>query len=141
MKRRNQLHYEQRAHAERVRSRFRWAREHGMSAADATNYANGRPSISPQEFVDLVIAEGQKRGFDPVMVQPDDLSKIHGLGRSTVYKLHRIGIVKFAQIAEWDLPTAREFDDLLGVKGRVLRNDWVGQARALRDNNGLRNSD
>ena len=65
---------------------------------------------------------------------PDDLKMIRGIGPGLESKLNALGIYKFDQIAgfsESDLVWVDE--NLTAFKGRCFRDDWVGQARALRD--------
>lgn len=63
---------------------------------------------------------------------PDDLTVIKGIGPKLAELCHRLGFFHFDQIAGW---TAEEIawvdENLEGFRGRVTRDDWVGQARAL----------
>jgi NADH-quinone oxidoreductase subunit E len=64
--------------------------------------------------------------------KPDDLKVIKGIGPKLEDLCHRLGFFHFDQIANW---TAKEIawvdDNLEGFKGRVTRDDWVGQAKVL----------
>jgi NADH-quinone oxidoreductase subunit E len=64
--------------------------------------------------------------------KPDDLKLIKGIGPKLEILCNRLGFYHFDQIAAW---TAAEIawvdDNLEGFKGRVSRDNWVGQARAL----------
>ncbi|MFV0335494.1 MAG: NADH-quinone oxidoreductase subunit NuoE [Tropicimonas sp.] len=64
--------------------------------------------------------------------KPDDLKKIKGVGPKLEEVCHYLGFYHFDQIAAW---TAAEIawvdENLEGFKGRVTRDDWVGQAKAL----------
>jgi NADH-quinone oxidoreductase subunit E len=64
--------------------------------------------------------------------KPDDLKIIKGIGPKLEALCHRLGFFHFDQIANW---TAEEIawvdDNLEGFKGRVTRDDWVGQAKVL----------
>ncbi|MNL83513.1 NADH dehydrogenase subunit E [compost metagenome] len=42
------------------------------------------------------------------------------------------GIRRFADIAAWSDADVARFDDDLGFGGRILRDDWVKQAKALK---------
>jgi NADH-quinone oxidoreductase subunit E len=65
----------------------------------------------------------------------DDLTLIKGVGPSLEKKLHQLGIFNFDQIAHWSAKDVVRFDEQLGrPKGRVKRDDWVGQAKALLQN-------
>jgi NADH-quinone oxidoreductase subunit E len=63
---------------------------------------------------------------------PDDLKVILGIGPKLEALCHRLGFFHFDQIAGW---TAAEIawvdDNLEGFKGRVTRDNWVGQAKEL----------
>ena len=62
----------------------------------------------------------------------DDLKRIKGIGPKLEEACNSMGFYHFDQIAGW---TAREVawvdENLEGVKGRVSRDDWVAQAKAL----------
>ena len=63
--------------------------------------------------------------------EPDDLKKISGVGPVLENKLHALGITKFAQVAGFTAEEIAKIDDALNFKGRIERDDWVGQAKAL----------
>jgi len=63
--------------------------------------------------------------------EPDDLTLINGIGPKLKEKLNQNGITQFAQIAAWKAKDISEFDDRLSFKGRIQRDDWVKQAKAL----------
>jgi len=63
--------------------------------------------------------------------EPDDLKKISGVGPVLENKLHALGITKFAQVAGFTVEEIAKIDDALNFKGRIERDDWVGQAKAL----------
>jgi NADH-quinone oxidoreductase subunit E len=64
--------------------------------------------------------------------KPDNLKDIKGIGPKLELLCHSLGFYHFDQIAAW---TAEEIawvdDNLEGFKGRVTRDDWVGQAKIL----------
>jgi len=62
---------------------------------------------------------------------PDDLKKITGVGPSLERKLRDIGVTKIEQIANLSDEDVEKVDTALNAKGRILRDDWVGQAKAL----------
>lgn len=61
----------------------------------------------------------------------DDLKSISGIGPKLETVLHEMGIRRFADIAGWSDDDIRRIDDTLGFGGRIVRDDWVGQAKAL----------
>jgi len=64
--------------------------------------------------------------------QADDLKRIRGVGPKLETVLNEVGIYHIAQIAAWTPEEVAWADgNLVGFKGRVSRDDWVSQARAL----------
>ena len=61
---------------------------------------------------------------------PDDLKRISGVGPKLEQKLHDIGVYHFDQIAAWGPEEIAYMDDRLSFKGRIERDDWIGQAKA-----------
>ncbi|MFG1465216.1 hypothetical protein V5F77_20235 [Xanthobacter sp. DSM 24535] len=61
----------------------------------------------------------------------DDLKRLKGIGPLNERKLNGLGIYHFRQIAAWSDEEARWIGATLGFRGRVEREDWVGQARTL----------
>jgi small subunit ribosomal protein S2 len=61
----------------------------------------------------------------------DDLTKISGVGPVLAGKLAELGYTKLAQIAELTPEQVAEIDEKLNFKGRIDREDWIGQAKAM----------
>jgi large subunit ribosomal protein L21 len=61
----------------------------------------------------------------------DDLKELSGVGPALEKKLHANGVTSFAQIAAWGADEIAEFDEKLSFKGRIEREGWVDQAKAL----------
>jgi predicted flap endonuclease-1-like 5' DNA nuclease len=62
----------------------------------------------------------------------DDLRAVRGIGPSMERKLHELGIVSYRQLAMLDgAELERLRAELTDFRGRIEREDWVGQARAL----------
>ncbi len=62
----------------------------------------------------------------------DDLRAVRGIGPSMERKLHELGIVGYRQLAMLDgAELERVRAELTDFRGRIEREDWVGQARAL----------
>jgi len=62
---------------------------------------------------------------------PDDLKEISGIGLKIEEKLHELGIFHFDQIANWTPDNIRWVEQYLDFKGRISRENWVGQAKIL----------
>ena len=66
------------------------------------------------------------------MGEPDDLKLIVGIGPVLERMLHSLGVMTFRQIARWTDREVAEFDAKLPeFPGRIVRDQWVTQARAL----------
>ncbi|NNF90586.1 MAG: 50S ribosomal protein L21, partial [Boseongicola sp.] len=61
----------------------------------------------------------------------DDLKKLSGIGPALEKKLNEAGVTSFAQIASWGAAEVAEFDEKLSFKGRIEREGWVEQAKAI----------
>ncbi|MGI6852607.1 NADH-quinone oxidoreductase subunit E [Mesorhizobium sp. 1B3] len=61
----------------------------------------------------------------------DDLKLISGVGSKIEETLHSLGIFTFAQVASWKKAERAWVDSYLNFKGRIERDDWVKQAKAL----------
>jgi len=61
----------------------------------------------------------------------DDLKLISGVGPKLEGTLNKLGFWHFAQIAKWTKKDIAIVDDELTFKGRIERDDWVKQAKAL----------
>lgn len=64
---------------------------------------------------------------------PDDLKLISGVGPKIEGVLHGLGIFTYAQVAGWQENERNWVDGYLNFKGRIDRDDWVRQAKALAD--------
>ncbi|SLN42700.1 NADH-quinone oxidoreductase chain 2 [Roseivivax jejudonensis] len=83
-------------------------------------------------------AEAAEPGTKPAMRDEpreggaDDLKEIKGIGPKLEKLCNRLGIYHFDQIAAWtDDEVAWVDANLEGFRGRVTRDDWVSQAKAL----------
>ena len=86
--------------------------------AEATAAAETPEGVAPETF-----AEPQG--------EADDLKKIGGLGPKLEEKLNELGIYHYHQIAGLTPENVAWLDEQLGSKGRVERDDWIGQAKQL----------
>jgi NADH-quinone oxidoreductase subunit E len=62
---------------------------------------------------------------------PDDLKMISGVGPKIEATLNGLGVYKFEQIAKWKKAEREWVDSYLKFSGRIERDDWVKQAKAL----------
>jgi large subunit ribosomal protein L21 len=61
----------------------------------------------------------------------DDVKLIGGVGPALEKKLAEAGVTSLNQIAQWTAEDIAAFDEKLNFKGRIDREDWVGQAKDL----------
>ncbi|MCV0397459.1 MAG: dipeptide ABC transporter ATP-binding protein [Rhizobiaceae bacterium] len=62
---------------------------------------------------------------------PDDLKLISGVGPRIERTLNDLGIYTYAQVAAWKKAEREWVDGYLRFRGRIERDDWVRQAKAL----------
>lgn len=87
------------------------------------------PPANDAELVDQITGGGER----------DDLKQIRGVGPAIEKTLNEMGIRRFEQVAamsEYDIN--RIAHRLKGFHSRIYREDWIGQARELRDRKGSR---
>ncbi|BDW99286.1 hypothetical protein [Maricaulis maris] len=61
----------------------------------------------------------------------EDLSVIKGLGPKAAASLKAGGITSVAQIAAWTEADIERWDVAINGRGRIVRDDWVGQAKSF----------
>jgi len=61
----------------------------------------------------------------------DDLKRISGVGPKLEGVLNDLGFYHFDQIAKWTDAEVQWVDNRLKFKGRITRDDWIGQAKAF----------
>ncbi len=60
-----------------------------------------------------------------------DLKRIRGVGVLIEKKLHSLGVMSYAHIANWTASDIDRISQSLDFKGRIERENWVEQARIL----------
>ncbi len=91
------------------------------TSAKPTNAKTGKPSLEDKNR-----PAGIAR---PALV--DDLKLISGVGPKIEGILHSLGIFTYAQVASWKKAEREWVDGYLSFHGRIEREDWVKQAKAL----------
>ena len=95
----------------------------GRRDAAAADHDLAEPAGLPEETPPLALPGAQG--------QPDDLKRISGIGPGIERTLHDLGIYHFHQIAAFTPANIAWINRRLRFKGRIEREDWIGQARAL----------
>ena len=90
------------------------------------------PAEAPAEEAPKEAASGFK-GLDAPNGEPDDLKQITGVGPVLEEKLNAMGIYHYAQIAAFTADEVEKVDTELNFKGRIERDEWISQAKALAD--------
>jgi predicted flap endonuclease-1-like 5' DNA nuclease len=95
-----------------------------------------RPAASPQPAAAGPPPAEPVHGTPPPALPapdgaPDHLQKISGIGPSIEKTLHQLGIYHFRQIAQFTPDNIAWIDQRLRFRGRIEREDWIGQARRL----------
>lgn len=75
--------------------------------------------------------EAKKAETAPAAEVKDDVKLIGGVGPALEKKLAGLGVTSLKQIAEFTAADIERIDGELNFKGRIEREDWVGQARDL----------
>ncbi len=106
------------------------AEEVGMEAAEALE-----PQAMPEPGAGAAAAAVAGETIEPLFTAPegatDDLKKITGVGPVLEKKLNALGITRLDQIASLSDEDIAKIDTALNFKGRISRDDWIGQARTL----------
>jgi len=61
--------------------------------------------------------------------EPDDLTRLVGIGPKLADALAARGVTCFSQLAAWTADDLAAIDAALSLKGRAVRDAWVAQAR------------
>ncbi|MDH3581100.1 MAG: 30S ribosomal protein S2 [Hyphomicrobiales bacterium] len=88
----------------------------------------------PEKKPEAKGAEKKSDGFKKLKKpdgEADDLKKISGVGPVLEKKLNEFGIYHYSQIAGLKKAEIAEIDDALSFKGRIEKDDWLTQAKAL----------
>jgi large subunit ribosomal protein L19 len=71
------------------------------------------------------------KGFKKPKGEPDDLTQITGIDANLAARLKQLNLYKYEQIANFSDEDIGNVEGALSLDGRVEKQDWIGQARAL----------
>ena len=98
---------------------------------------DGAGSAPVPEKVAEVVSPQQTEPVEPepavAGATADDLTQIKGIGPVLKDKLHALGITSFRQIADFTEADIERVNEVLNFPGRIERERWVEQARAICD--------
>ncbi|MEL7215926.1 MAG: hypothetical protein AAGJ96_08375 [Pseudomonadota bacterium] len=87
------------------------------------------PEPVAEEAAPAVEAPAEAEPEAPV---ESDLTLIKGIGPKLQAELNGLGLITVAQLAEYNAEQVAELSEAMtSFKDRPVRNDWVGQAKAL----------
>ncbi len=94
------------------------------------------PAALKKEAAPAVAAKAEAPGSAmpaamPKPAQPDDLKQISGVGPKLEQVLNGLGIWTYGQISALTPAEIDWIEDYLSFKGRIGRDDWLGQAAKL----------
>jgi large subunit ribosomal protein L19 len=71
------------------------------------------------------------KGFKKPKGEADDLTQINGIDANLAARMKQLNLYKFEQIANFSDEDIANVEGALSIDGRVGKQDWIGQARAL----------
>jgi predicted flap endonuclease-1-like 5' DNA nuclease len=95
------------------------------------------PAMAPEPVMAKVEGEDLIAGQRPLGLaaprggKADDLKLIRGIGKQNEGRLHGLGVWHFDQIAAWTKDNIEWVGSYLAFVGRIDREEWVSQAKAL----------
>jgi large subunit ribosomal protein L21 len=92
----------------------------------AETVAEAKPANAPVKTAAAPAGEAA-----PAASFKDDVKQIGGVGPALEKKLAAAGVTSLNQIAAWTNEDVARFDAELNFKGRIEREDWIGQAKDL----------
>ena len=92
--------------------------------AKAKPAAKAAPAAEVEESAPELLSGAREGGAD-------DLKRIKGVGPKLEQTLNELGFYHFDQIAKWTEAEIAWVDNRLKFKGRITRDDWIGQATQL----------
>lgn len=113
------------------RKHFRKETGHRQWYTEVKITAIGAAGAKPKAAAKKKPEASTKKAATPKAAGVDDLTRISGVGPVLVGKLKDSGITTFAQIAAFTADDILALDEKLNFKGRIDRDDWVGQAKAF----------
>lgn len=100
-----------------------------------------QPTVKKEALRVVVDNDGRTQKKAPVKRAPkarsktvaagDDLKRISGIGPKLASVLAERGYATYAAIAAMNAEAADALDRDLGLDGRIVRDDWIGQAKTL----------
>lgn len=128
---RSEIDTVQRRQQENRRENRQLKHEIDQLRAQVEKLVKAKPGASTPGSKARVRASAPAQDSLPIDDTEDDLTAIKGIGPKMMEKLYEQGIKNFAKLAQMNKNFAEELDETLKAQGRVLRDDWIGQAKKL----------
>lgn len=108
------------------------AAEMRSDAPSKTGHADPLPVSDPEPVAVEVETEDAPADDKPAgKADDEDLSRIKGLGPKALAALREGGVTRVSQIAAWSESDIADWDARINGRGRITRDNWVGQAKDL----------
>lgn len=125
----NEIDVETESEAEPEEARIDSVEVPDESVSDPESLGVAEDDVHPSEAMLAELEGTQPLQVDRPTSGGDDLTAITGIGPRIGEVLNSLGIWTFAQIAEWLPEHETWIENHLSFKGRVSRENWVGQAK------------
>ncbi|HOP17796.1 MAG: class III poly(R)-hydroxyalkanoic acid synthase subunit PhaE [Chromatiaceae bacterium] len=125
---RSEIDTVQRRQQEQRRENRHLRREIAEMRAQIEQLAKARPEAARPRQQQAKAPAQDRLPIDDVA---EDLTAIKGIGPKMAEKLYDQGIKNYAQLAAMNTKFAEQLDEALKAQGRILRDDWIGQAKKL----------
>lgn len=102
-----------------------------LAVAELDTEPKPKPKAKPKTKAKPKAKSTPKPKIAAAVGKPDDLTRIKGIGPQLNDLCLSLGVSRFDQIAKWKKADIAEVDQYLKMKGRIDRDDWVGQAKVL----------
>ena len=100
-------------------------------AAEAEKVAPEKAATPAPDEAEAEVEAIQPEGLSAPEGEADDLKKITGLGPKAAEGLNQMGIFHYRQLAALTPENVAWVEEELNLRGRITRDDWVGQAKTL----------
>ena len=102
-----------------------------MTAARGAGAAGARHRQAPAKAPRQSRQRRSSRCSRRRQAMPTTSRRSSGVGPVLEKKLNALGITRFDQVANFSDEDIAKVDDALNFKGRIMRDDWIGQAKTL----------
>lgn len=92
-----------------------------------SEFTKAGPNTAKAKGVTAKVATGSKASQG----RSQDLKRITGIGPKLAMLLNELGVRRYEDIAQWTDKEVEHFDRELGLDGRIVKDDWIAQAKAL----------